>query len=168
MKILETERLIIQLLSIDDAAFILTLLNSPGWLQFIGNKNVHTIEDAQNYILNGPLKSYKQQGFGLYLMNLKNGNERIGICGLIKRETLKDADLGFALLPEFQGRGYVAEAAAAILNYAHSNLKLNRIAAITQPDNLACIKLLESLGFVFKNKISSPGEDELMLYGIKL
>ena len=115
MNIIETERLIICHLSEGDSEFILELLNSPGWLKFIGNKNVKTKTDAKNYIINGPLKSYAVNGFGLYLVKLKIINTPVGICGLIKRESLEDIDIGFALHPEYEGYGYACEAAAAVL-----------------------------------------------------
>lgn len=168
MKILETDRLILQQLKEEDAGFIYKLVNDPTWLKFIGDKKVHSLQDARNYILNGPMQSYKRFRFGLYLMKLKNDNTSIGICGLIKRDTLEDVDVGFALLPEYAGNGYTSEAVSAIMTYASTVLKLTRIVAITQPDNNNCIKLLTRSGFIFENNIKSPDDIELMLYGIKL
>jgi RimJ/RimL family protein N-acetyltransferase len=143
-------------------------VNDPTWLKFIGDKKVHSLEDARNYILNGPIQSYKRSGFGLYLMKLKKDNTSIGICGLIKRETLEDVDIGFALLPEYAGNGYTSEAVSGIMDHASSVLKLSRIVAITQPDNNNCIKLLTNSGFIFEDNIKSPDDIELMLFGIKL
>jgi RimJ/RimL family protein N-acetyltransferase len=168
MKILETDRIILQQLNENDASFIYKLVNNPTWIKFIGDKKIHSLEDARNYILNGPMQSYKRFGFGLYLMKLKSDNTPIGICGLIKRDTLEDVDIGFALLPEYAGNGYTSEAVSAIMVYAVNFLKLSRIVAITQPDNNNCIKLLTNSGFTFENNIKSPDDIELMLFGIKL
>src|SRR6185503_20091394 len=106
MKVLETERLILRWLSVEDAAFILELVNDPGWLRFIGDRGVRTLEDARNYILNGPVAMYQRVGFGLYLVELKQSATPIGICGLIERAGLEDIDIGYAFLPAFRGQGY--------------------------------------------------------------
>lgn len=113
MKVIETERLILRLLSIDDAALILKLLDDSSWLRFIGDKDVRTLEDARNYILNGPKEMYSRLGFGLYITELKNEWIPIGICGLIKRDSLEDVDIGFSFLSEFQSKGYGYEVASA-------------------------------------------------------
>lgn len=168
MNIIETDRLILCHLSTDDAPFIFELLNTPGWLQFIGDRGIKTLEDASNYALNGPIKSYEKFGFGLYLTKLKDDNTPIGICGLIKRDTLEDVDIGFAFLPEHSGKGYAFEAATATLNYARKNLGLQRIVAITDEDNVNSIRLLEKTGLVFEKKIQMPGEEkELLLFATK-
>ena len=98
MKILETDRLTLRHLTRDDAEFILQLLNEPSWLRFIGDKGVRTIEDARKYILNGPVEMYSRLGFGLYLVELNDEDTSIGICGLIKRDSLDDVDIGLDLL----------------------------------------------------------------------
>ena len=146
MKILETDRLIVRPLELDDAEFILRLLNEPSWLRFIGDKGVRTLEDARNYILTGPVESYRRFGFGLYLTQQKSDGRPIGLCGLLKRDALPDADIGFAFLPAFWGKGYGYEAAAAIMEHARTALGLTRVVAITNPDNASSIRLLERLG----------------------
>ena len=108
---LETERLQIVKFSEEDAPFVFELLNTPAWIQFIGDRGVRTLEEARQYIVNGPLKSYEQFGFGPYLVRLKESDRPIGLCGLFKRETLEDVDIGFALLPAYAGNGYAYEAA---------------------------------------------------------
>ena len=160
MKILETDRLILRQLSSEDAEFILQLLNEPSWLRFIGNKSVRTREDARNYILKGPVEMYSRLGFGLYLVELKEEGVSIGICGLIKRDSLEDVDLGFAFLPKFWGRGYAYESASAVMEYGKRTFGLNRLAAITSSDNHVSIGLLEKLGFKFERmvKLSDDGE----------
>ena len=143
---LETNRLFIGEFSVDDAPFILELLNTPSWLAFIGDRGVRTLADAEQYILNGPLKSYEQMGFGAYLVTLKQTNVSIGMCGLFKREFLENPDIGFAFLPEYAGNGYGYEAALGVMSYAQNELGISHILGITKPTNQASIRLLEKLG----------------------
>ena len=165
MKVLETDRLILRWLSTDDAEFILELLNDPAFLRFIGDKGVRTLEDARNYILNGPVDMYTRLGFGLYRVGLKESGIPIGICGLIKRDGLDDVDLGFAFLPQFRAQGYAYEAAAAVMTYGKVALGLKRIVAITSPDNDASGRLLEKLGLRFERMIRlSAGAEEVRLF----
>jgi|SRR5215213_1585677 len=161
MIVLETERLFLREFSLEDAGFIVTLLNEPSFLRFIGDKKVRDIAGAQQYILNGPSASYKQHGFGLYAVELKESRTPIGMCGLLKRKELADVDIGFAFLPDFWNRGFALEAAAAVMKHAEVTLKLKRIVAITSLDNDSSIKLLERLGFTFEGviKLSADGED---------
>src|SRR5215211_8957085 len=118
MTVLETERLFLRQFTVDDAQFVLTLLNEPSFLRYIGDKKVRNIEDARQYVLNGPVASYERNGFGLYLVELKDSHTPIGMCGLIKREELPDPDIGFAFLPEFCNKGFAFEAATAVLHDA--------------------------------------------------
>src|SRR3982750_718510 len=126
LKVLETDRLILRHLAPEDAEFILRLLNEPSWLRFIGDKGIRTLEDARSYILKGPVEMYARLGFGLYLVELKEGLVPTGLCGLIKRDSLKDVDIGFAFLPEYWGRGYAYESAAAVMTYGRDALGLKR------------------------------------------
>lgn len=153
MIILETERLVLRELTTDDAEFILELVNDPSWLQFIGDKGVRNLYDARQYIINGPMASYAQNGFGLYLVQLKDTGTSIGMCGLVKRDTLPDADIGFALLPQFWAQGYAYESAAAVLGYARETLGRKRILAITSSDNEASAKVLGKIGLKFERMI---------------
>ena len=146
MNVIETDRLILRRLNAEDAPFILELLNDPGWLRFIGDKGVKTLDDARSYIRNGPADMYARLGHGLYLASLKDGGAPIGLCGLIKRDGLDDVDIGFAFLPQYRGRGYAFEAAAATLAYGRNTLGLKRIVAIAAPDNEASARLLEQIG----------------------
>lgn len=151
MIILETERLILRHMSPDtDAVFVLELLNQPSFLQYIGDKGVRTLDDAQQYIVNGPVKSYEQNGFGLYMVELKENGVPIGISGLVKRDTLPDADIGFAFLPDHWSQGYAVESAAAVMAYAREKLGLVRVLAITSPDNERSAKLLGKIGLRFE------------------
>lgn len=164
--VLQTERLTLRHLSLDDAEFIIGLLNQPSFLQYIGDRGVRTTDDARAYIENGPLASYAALGFGLWLTALKNTNEPIGICGLLKRETLAHVDVGFALLPAFWRQGYAVEAASATLAYGRTKLGLGRIVAITSPDNEGSRRVLERIGMKFERMIRLGSEDrEARLFG---
>lgn len=163
--ILETERLLIRQLTTDDAAFIIELVNSPGWLTYIGDRHIKTEEEAKTYLLNGPLASYETHGFGLYLVELKGDQTPIGLCGLLKRDTLENPDIGFALLPASMGKGYAFEMARATVSFATDTLNLPVISAIVLPTNEASIKLLEKLGMRFVKTIVAPiSGEELMLF----
>ena len=161
---LETDRLTFRQLTLADAPFIVELVNTPGWLRFIGERNIKTSEQAENYLENGPIASYAQNGFGLYGVELKSEKTLIGMCGLIKRETLPDPDIGFAFLPEFTGSGFAFEAANAVMSLATNTLKLPVVLAITLPENEPSRKLLEKIGLKFVRMTSSPDKEELMLY----
>lgn len=163
--ILETERLTLVELNTDDAPFVLRIVNEPSWLQYIGDRGVRNMNDARQYILDGPVKSYKEHGFGLYLAKLKNGTP-IGLCGLLKREALEDVDVGFAFLPEYTGHGYAYESASAVMEYGRTALGLGRIVAITAMDNHKSIKLLQKLGLSFEKVIKlDKDEEECKLFG---
>lgn len=166
LQILETERLTVRQLTPEDATFILQLLNEPAWLRFIGNKSVRNLEDARRYILQGPVEMYARLGFGLYLVELKEEGVPIGICGLIKRDSLEDVDIGFAFLQKYWCRGYAYEAAFAVMTYGESVLGHKRIVAITSADNENSAKLLEKLGFRFEGMVKlSDDSPEVMLFG---
>jgi len=161
----ETERLVLRRLTPADAPFIFRLVNDPDWLRYIGDKNVHSPDDAVRYLESGPLDMYRRLGFGLWAVELKESGLPIGMCGLLKRDTLDDVDVGFAFLPEHRGRGYAAEAAAAALEYGRSALGLKRIVAIVSPGNGASERLLARLGFRFERAFESPDNSErLNLY----
>ena len=165
MTVLETERLLLRQITVDDAQFILTLLNEPSFLRYIGDKQVRNLEDAEAYIRNGPVASYERNGFGLYLVELRESYTPIGICGFLKRDELPDPDIGFAFLPEFWGKGFAFEAAAAVLEDARQRLRLQRILAITSLDNEASIKLLQRLGFRFDKVITfAAGREQVRLF----
>jgi [ribosomal protein S5]-alanine N-acetyltransferase len=136
---------------------MLELLNEEPFLQNIGDRGVRTLADASAYILNGPIASYDRFGFGLYAVELKGSDTRIGICGLLKRDSLEDVDIGFAFLRKFWGQGYACESAGAVLGYGWKTIGLKRIVAITMPENHAAIKLLEKIGLRFEKMFQMPG-----------
>ena len=162
---LETTRLRIRRITADDAPFILELLNDPAFLRYIGDKSVRSLEDARKYIAEGPVASHATFGFGLDLVTRKSDGVPIGICGLLKRETLPEPDIGFAYLAPYCGAGYGHEAAECSLRHARDVLGVPRVLAITSPDNTASIHLLDKLGFVFERLTAlSPGAHEVKLF----
>jgi protein-tyrosine-phosphatase/RimJ/RimL family protein N-acetyltransferase len=164
--VFESPRLRMRRVSEQDAPFILALLNDPGWLRYIGDRGVRTLGDARRYIEQGPCRMYAEHGFGLYLIERKDDGAPLGLCGLIRRDTLPDVDIGFALAEPFRGQGYAFEAAAATLRYARESLKLARVVAIALPENHASTRLLERLGLRFERTIAfGPAGEELNYFG---
>jgi len=166
MIIAETERLLLSKITIEDAAFILELMNSPDWIKYIGDRNVKTIPEVIDYIRNNQLKSYEDFGFGYYKMQLKSQDLiPIGTSGLVKREGLDNVDIGFSLLPKYHGKGYGYEASNAIMKIAKEQFKITEICAITLPYNKPSIGLLEKLGMK-KEAVVSPfdNDEKFLLY----
>lgn len=165
MSVCQTARLVLRPLTTDDAAFILALLNDPDWLRFIGDRKIRSHEDAARYIADGPQAMRARHGFALDAVVRKADGATMGLCGLIKRDSLDDVDLGFAFLPAYRGEGYAREAAQATLEHGEREFALRRVAAITSPDNVRSIRLLESLGFVFQRTIAmKPGDIDTNFY----
>lgn len=152
-------------MSLDDVEFIVELLNDPSFLRFVGDKGVKTTEDAGRYILTGPMDSYERHRFGLWLVELRGTTTPIGICGLLKRETLSDVDIGFAFLPPYRSKGYAYESAAAVMEYGRKVLGLRRIVAITNEDNTDSIRVLEKIGMSFDRmvRLSDDGPEIRLL-----
>jgi len=166
MNVIECARLTLRELVLQDAHFILRLLNEPGFLRFIGDKGVRTLADARDYIAKGPMDSYRRYGFGLYLTSLRHCGTPIGICGLVKRDSLADVDVGFAFLSSHWSKGYAAESAAAVLAHGTQILGIKRIVAITTPDNFGSIAVLEKIGLRFEGRIRLVKDGpELNLFG---
>jgi RimJ/RimL family protein N-acetyltransferase len=164
MNVLETERLSLRRMTLDDAEFMMRLVNEPSWLEFIGDKGVRSLEEARNYLRNGPLALYARYGFGHYMVERKLDGVRVGTCGLIKRDTLQDVDIGFAFLPEHWGQGYAFEAASAVLEHGFRDFGLKRIVAITSPHNDASVKVLERIGMRFQGLIELTPNDPVRLF----
>jgi ribosomal-protein-alanine N-acetyltransferase len=163
--VLETERLVLRRMTLNDDAFIRTLLNEPSFLRYIGDRGVRTLDDARRYIADGPLASYDRVGFGLYVVETKDDGMPIGICGLLKRDTLEHPDIGFAFLPWFWSRGYAFESATAVLQYSRTSLGIGTIFAIASPENDASIKLLQRLGFAYEGtRRLSEGASEVKVF----
>ena len=166
---LDTSRLHIRWLALDDAGFIHRLVNDPDWIRFIGDKSVRNLADARAYIENGPLKMYRDFGFGLNRVALRDSGEAIGICGILQRDTLPCPDLGLAFLPEYRRQGYAIEAARAVLENAAAELKKRRLVAILSAENQASARLLKKLDFRYAGPYRAADDaPELDLYQVEL
>ena len=166
MYISSTERLHLEELNTSDAPFILELMNTPHWLEHIGDRNIKTLDDAERVIINMHLKSYRENGFGFYKLLLKSENLiPIGVCGLIKRPELDGVDIGFAFLPEYERKGFGYESAVEIITLAEIKFNLKEVIAIVAPENSNSIKLLEKLGLTYQKKVTpfSDGKELLLL-----
>lgn len=153
--VLQTEHLLLREMTLDDASFMYQLMNSKTWLDYIGDRGIFTVDDARQYIKEVPLKSYHDLGHGLMVIELKESGQPVGICGMVKREELESPDLGFAILPQFEGQGLVYEASVEVMNDARIRLGLKEIFAITTAENVRSITLLKKLGMNFKEKIKA-------------
>jgi RimJ/RimL family protein N-acetyltransferase len=166
IKILETERLILRPQTTDDAGFMLELMNEPAFIRNVADRGLRTRADALACIAEKILPSYTSFGFGFYRVDLKRTSSPIGICGLIKRESLEDVDVGFAILEKFSGCGYAYEAAFAVMEYGRKTLRLPRIIGLTAPGNGTSIHLLEKLGLKLQSRFHLPGYGkETLLFG---
>jgi len=161
---LETPRLTLRRLTLDDADFVAALYNEPSFLQHIGDRGVRNAEDARRYLREGPLAMYEQSGFGLWHVARKSDGAAIGSCGLLKRDSLPDADLGYAYFPAFWGQGYAFEAADATLHHAARKFGMKRVLAVVSPGNTGSIRLLEKLGMRFERMHCMAPGDEVRLY----
>ena len=164
MNILSTERLTISKITLKDASFLHELMNDKDWIQNIGDRGIHTDEDAENHIKERFFKSYDEFGFGFYVLRIKSTNERIGTAGLIDRDGIEGIEIGYGLLPAYRGKGYAFEATQAIFNYAKNDLMLDKIVAIVSPLNEKSIVLLEKLGLRYEKMVQLPGEDKEIKY----
>jgi RimJ/RimL family protein N-acetyltransferase len=163
--VLETPRLVLRELTLDDAGFFLRLVNEPSWLRFIGDRNVRDLEASRRYLARGPLASYARHGFGLWVVHARRRSDPVGLCGLVRRDSLPGPDVGFAFFPSAWGRGWAAEAAGAVLDHARDVLGIRRVLAITDPDNAASIRVLRRIGMRRAGTHRLPGESlELRLY----
>ena len=158
--ILETERLLIRELTVKDAPFFLELVNDKDWKRFIGDRNVHSLKDAENYLSEKIMTSYDDWGFGFYLVIEKEVSQPIGISGFVKRDELEYVDVGFAFLPLGRGKGYAYEATKTLMDYGINELKFSTILAIANNDNIRSHQLLQKLGFTFTKYIKLDDEDE--------
>ena len=168
MQIAETNRLLLSKISTQDAPFILELMNSPGWLKYIGDRHVRTIEEAATYIEQNQLKCYETHGFGYYKLQVKAEQlKSIGTCGLLKRDKLDHVDIGFSLLPEYHEKGYGFEATSAIMQLAKEVFHIKTVCAITLPENKPSIHLIEKLGLTYQKKVKPFDDDEELLLFVK-
>ncbi len=169
MKEIETVRLYLKSVDTEDAPFILELLNTPKWIRFIGDRNVKDLVGSTEYIETRMLPQMEECGFGNYVLVRKEDGAKMGTCGLFKREGLDGVDIGFAMLPEFEGKGYSSEAAIKLKQLAKTEFHLERLNGITLPENTSSRKLLEKLGLKLSGTIRLPNDPEdLLLYSTPL
>jgi len=167
MKILDTERLTLRTIEPGDAAFYYELVTDPTWLEHIGDKGIRSVEGARTAIIDGPCTMQEKYGHSLYVMERKSDGKPLGLCGLIKRDSLPDVDIGYAIRPAYFGQGYTYEAAAAVVQHARVQLRMKRLLGITSPANTSSIKLLEKLGLVFvENKALPPDGRSTNIYSL--
>lgn len=165
--IIETERLYLAEATTKDAGFMLALLNSKGWLEFIGDRQVRTETEAAKYLEERVISAYAA-GFGMYNVILKSTGEMLGMCGLVNRSTVEGIDIGFGFLPQYMGKGYAFESAKAVLSFAKNNLKLRAVAGITMQSNIRSRKLLEKLGLTIAKSYNDESDGSPMyLYKIE-
>ncbi len=157
--IVETKRLILREITVEDAEFVLRLVNEPSFVSNIGDKGLKNLQDAERFILEGYWTNQGRLGYGMFLVELKGGRNPIGGCGLLYRKVLDVTDIGFAFLPEYWNRGFAYEAAEALLNYGHSTLGVNKIVGLTSEDNLGSINLLKKLGMNFEKTVKMSDDD---------
>lgn len=160
----KTNRLLLSPTSLEDAPLFLELLNTPKWIEFIGDRNVKTLEDATNYIEERVVPQYEKLGYGNYTLSLKSDGTKIGCCGLYDRKGLEGVDIGFALLPEYEQKGYGYEAAIKVKELAFETFQLKKIGAITVKANVGSQKLLEKIGLEFKKMIALENDIEELMY----
>ena len=164
----ETERLLLKPTGVEDAEFILALLNSPGWLEHIGDRNVHTILESTKYIQDRMLPNYKEHGYGNFTVIRKEDSVKIGTSGIYARPGMEDVDIGFSVLPEYMGMGYSYEAALKMMWLAEHKFGIKKITAITTRANMASQNLIKKLGMKFIKDVELEGDDEvLMQFGLE-
>jgi [ribosomal protein S5]-alanine N-acetyltransferase len=163
---LTTDRLTLRPTTLADAPFMLRLLNSPSWIEFIGDRNVHTIGATENYLCSRLVGKCKGIGTGMYTVLRQKDNMPVGTCTLIQRDYLDNADIGYALLPEYEGNGYAFEATKALLDYATNELNYQKLVAITLTNHQGSIRLLKKLGFLLEKRFEEGGE-ELFLFALE-
>jgi ribosomal-protein-alanine N-acetyltransferase len=162
---LETARLSLRRLTIEDAPFVVALYNEPSFLENIGDRGVHTIEDAQRFLREGLMAMYARLGFGLWHVSRRADGVGIGMCGLLKRDTLPDADIGYAYFPAFWRQGYAFESVSATLDHAARAFGMRRVMAVVSPGNQGSIRVLEKAGMRFEGMHAlEPNEPEVSLY----
>ena len=155
---LVTDRLIISKLSYDDCAFIYRLVNEPDFKRYIGDRGVRTMNDARDYLRDGPIGSYRSNGYGLYRVCLRDNSLPVGICGLVNRDQFDFLDLGFAFLEQHCANGYAYESSRAVITHARQQLGLTHVIAVSSEDNLSSLRLLEKLGFHFEAMVRMAGD----------
>ena len=166
---IETERLNMGAITVDDAEIMLAIWNDPAFIANVNDRGIRTIDEAREAVAAGAAKMFDDYGYGPFWLSLKSDGTMIGICGLFKRDNLDHPDIGFAVLPEWVGKGYAGEAAVAVVAHARTELGLPALSAIVSPSNAASIGLIKKLGMSFERMVTMPGDDEpIELYNMSL
>ncbi|CAV26369.1 GNAT family N-acetyltransferase [Vibrio atlanticus] len=169
MQAVETARLRLRMITPQDAAFIQRLYSSEDFLRYVGDKEITDAGKAVEYIENNILKMHQEKDVCLLVVEIKDSSTPIGVCGLIKRDTLESHDIGYGFVPEVYGQGFGLEAAQVIIEQAKHNADIDHLVAITTSDNIRSIALLTKLGFVFERVEEAINESvNLNLYGLSL
>lgn len=167
--VLQTARLSLRRLTLDDAGLMLAIWNDPAFIRNVSDRGIRTIAEARQAMTEGPLKLYEDFGYGPYRVSIADSDMPIGICGIFRREGLDDPDIGYALLPDHYARGFAHEAAVAVVDHARNDLGIRRLVAVVSPDNTRSIRLLGKLGLEFEKMVRLPGDDyDVSLYGVRL
>lgn len=166
---IDTQRLQLRRLTLDDAGLMLSIWNDPAFIRFVGDRGIRTIDEACAALEEGAFRLYAEHGFGPYRMSLKSNGSAVGICGLFRRDGLADTDIGFSTLPQFCGNGYGFEAARAVVEHARVDARLTRLTALVSPQNIASVHLIEKLGMMFEKMVRIPGDTvDVRLYAMSL
>ena len=166
---LETDRLVLTRLTLEDAPLMLSVWNDPAFIRYVGDRGIRTLAEARSALRDGALKLYADYGYGPYRMCRKTDGDSVGICGLFRRDGLEDTDIGFSTLPHYCGQGFGYEAACAVIEHARVDARLSRLTALVSPENAASVRLIEKLGLIFEKMIRMPGEDsDVCLYAMQL
>ena len=158
--LIETERLRLRPVTVDDTELMLAIWNDPAFIRNVSDRGIRTVEQAREAIEGGAQKLFEDYGYGPYCMSLKSDKTMIGICGLFKRDNLEDPDIGFGVLPDYCGKGYAGEAATAVVDFARNELGIAVLTAIVSPTNAPSIGLIKKLGLTFEQMITMPGDDD--------
>lgn len=161
MTILQTPRTIVRQATLDDAAFVIELLNEPGWIRFIGDRDIHDLDAARAYIHERLLSSYAKHGFGSYVTCEKSTNTPIGLIGFVKRDTLDAPDIGYAVCQAHQGKGYAFEVCQALVQHGWEHLGFDKLYGYCLPDNVVSVNLLEKLGMTYLRDEDVNQSDEM-------
>ncbi|NIA27992.1 MAG: GNAT family N-acetyltransferase [Desulfobulbaceae bacterium] len=166
---LETKRLSLRRLTLDDAELMLAVWNDPAFIRYVADRGIRTIKAARAALKEGALKLFSDYGYGPFRVALTEDDTPVGVCGLFRREGLDEPDLGFSILPKYWRKGYAHEAARAVVGHAKTDIRLTRLTAIVSPENTASVALIEKLGLQFERMHRLPGDDDdVAIYCMRL
>jgi len=166
---LQTERLSLRRLTLDDAELMLAVWNDPAFIRHVGDRGIRTIDAARVALQEGALKLFSDYGYGPFRVALIADDTPVGVCGLFRREGLEEPDIGFSILPQHWRKGYAFEAASAVVRHAKTDIRLERLTAVVSTENAASVALIEKLGLQFERMQRLPGDnDDVAVYGMQL